>query len=106
MSQQYDKILKELAILSRLRNLEEIVTKKAKEMPITYDIKKDYLYNEGFKKGEKRGEKRGKKRGIEVGKNAMIIEMLKDKSLSVEKIAKFAKVSVDYVKQLQHSLNL
>jgi len=79
MSQQYDKILKEnieavflplaekyvrqLTILSRLRNLEEVVTKKVKEM-------------------------------------------LKDKSLSVEKITNFAKVSVDYVKQLQHTLNL
>jgi DNA-dependent RNA polymerase auxiliary subunit epsilon len=58
MSQQYD-----LTLLSRLRNLEEVVTKKVKEM-------------------------------------------LKDKSLSVEKIATFAKVSVDYVKQLQHTLNL
>jgi hypothetical protein len=36
----------------------------------------------------------------------MIIEMLKDKSLSVEKIANFAKVSVEYVKQLQHTVNL
>lgn len=101
------KYVRQLAILSRLRNLEDIVTTKANEMPITYDITKDYLYQEGIKEGEKRGEKRGEKKGekkgIEAGKKAIIIEMLKDKSLSIEKIATFAQVSVDYVKELQHA---
>ncbi len=103
------KYVRQLGILSRLRNLEEIVTQKTKAMPITYDITKDYLYNEGIKEGEKRGEKKGEKRGekkgIEEGKKVMILEMLKDESISIEKIATFAQVSVDYVRKLKQSLN-
>jgi predicted transposase YdaD len=95
------KYIRQLGILSRLRNLEEVVTKKSKEMPITYDYTKDYLYNEGIKEGEKKGEKKG----IEEGKKAMIMEMLKDKTMSIEKIATFAQVSVQYVLKLKQSIN-
>lgn len=34
----------------------------------------------------------------------MIIEMLKDSSISLEKIAKFAKVTLVYVKQIQKEI--
>ncbi len=100
------KLTRQLAILSRLRTLEEVVTQKTKVMPITYDITKDYLYKEGIKEGEKKGEKRGEKKGIEEGKKTIIIEMLKDEDMSIEKIATFAKVSVEYVRELKQSLNL
>jgi hypothetical protein len=43
------KYVRQLSILSRLRKLEEVVTQKSREMPITYDIKKDYLYRQGKK---------------------------------------------------------
>ena len=37
-------------------------------MPITYDIKKDFLYKKGVQEGEMRGEKRGEIRGEKRGK--------------------------------------
>jgi len=71
-----------LLILSRLRKLGEETKKQLEAMPITYDIKDDYLY------------KQAKKETIE--------EMLKDPSLTVEKIAQFTKTSIEFVKQVKN----
>ncbi len=83
------KYVRQLTILSRLRKLEVQTKKIINEMPITYDIKKDGLYKEGRIKGKQEAIKE------------MIIEMLKDPSISLEKIAKFARVSLAYVKQIK-----
>ena len=53
-------------------------------MPITYDIKEDYLYQQA--------------------KKEIIEEMLKDPSLSMEKIAQFTKTSIEFVKQIKDEL--
>lgn len=86
------KYARQLAVLSRLRNLEEVVTQKTKNMPITYDIKKDYLYKEG------------RKEGIEKEKQKMIKEMLQATELSIEQIAKIARVSVSYIEDIKAKL--
>lgn len=54
-------------------------------MPITYDIEQDYLYNKAYNKA----------------KEETIAEMLKDPSLTLEKIASFTKTSVSFVKQVR-----
>lgn len=90
------KYARQLAILSRLRNLEEVVTQKTKNMPITYDIKKDYLYKEGRKEG--------RKEGVEKEKQKMIKEMLRTTELSIEQIAKIASVTVSYVEDVKAKL--
>ncbi len=64
-------------------------------MGLTYDITKDYLYQEGLAEGE---EKRREE------KKEVITEMLKDGSLTLEKIASLTKVSVDYVKQVEKEI--
>ena len=46
------KFVEQLIIISRMRNLEELTIKVSKAMPITIDIKKDYLYNLGLKEAE------------------------------------------------------
>jgi len=76
------KNIQQLLILSRLRKLGEETKKQLEAMPITYDIKDDYLY------------KQAKKETIE--------EMLKDPSLTVEKIAQFTKTSIEFVKQVEN----
>lgn len=86
------KYIRQLTILSRLRKLEGETIKQIEKMPITYDIKKDYWYKEGKQEGRKEE------------KREMIIEMLKDSSISLEKIAKFAKVTLAYVKQIQKEI--
>jgi predicted transposase YdaD len=56
-------------------------------------IAEDPLYQEGVLKG------------IEKGKRNLIIKMLKDRSLNMEKIAELAELSVAYVQQVAKELN-
>jgi len=46
------KYVEQLLIISRMRNLEELTVKLLKEMPITLDYKKSYLYKLGLQKAE------------------------------------------------------
>ncbi len=57
-------------------------------MGILYDITEDYLYQQG----------------IEKGKQDVIVELLKEGTLPVEKIASTTKVSVGYVQQVAKGL--
>jgi predicted HTH domain antitoxin len=59
-------------------------------MALSYDIKKDAFYQEGQKEKEKE----------------LIIEMLKDGTLTVEKIASLAKVSVDFVRKVAKEMKM
>lgn len=70
-------------------------------MALTYNITEDYLYQEGLAKGEEKGIEKGQK----VKERNMIIRMLKDKTLSMEKIADLAEVPVAYVKQIAKEIN-
>ena len=58
-------------------------------MPFEFDIESDIVY----------------KRGRQEERDEMIAEMLRDGALSLEKIAAYAHVSVDYVRQIQQKLN-
>ena len=44
------KSVQQLLTLSRLRNLGEVAEKQIEDMPITYDIEKDFLYKRGIEK--------------------------------------------------------
>jgi predicted transposase YdaD len=83
------KYIRQLSVLARLRNLTKETYKQIQDMGLTYDITKDYLYQEG----------------LERGKNELIAEMLKDGTLSIEKIAALAKVPVERVRQIAKELN-
>ncbi len=82
------KYIRQLSVLARLRNLTKETHKQIQDMGLTYNITEDYLYKEGQKTKEKE----------------LIVEMLKDGTLSVEKIAALAKVPVERVKKLAKEL--
>lgn len=84
----FQRYLQQLLVLSRLRKLEVQTKKMIKDMPITYDIKTDGLYKEGKREGKKE----------------TIIEMLKDPSMSEEKIAKFTKTSLAFVRKIKEEM--
>ena len=84
-----------MAVLSRLRNLEGVVTQKTNNMPITYDYTKDYLYNKGIEK---------EKQKLIKEKQKMIKEMLRITDLSTAQIAKIASVSESYVEEIKAKL--
>lgn len=96
------KYIQQLTVLSRLRNLELETKKQVEDMPITYDITKDGLFLEGVKAGEKRGEKLGADRALK----SVITEMLQDPTMTVEKIARFTKVSPEYVRKIREQFGI
>jgi predicted transposase YdaD len=64
---QLSKYLKQLIVLSRLRKIEDLTIKISEEMPITYDIKTDYLYLRGIEQGLEQGLEQGIEQGLEQG---------------------------------------
>jgi predicted transposase YdaD len=78
----------DLEILSGLRKLQSETKKQIDKMPIIYDLRKDLRFKEGKRETTR----------------AAVIRMLKDKTLSVEKIAHYVDVSIDYVKKIQEEL--
>ncbi len=69
-------------------------------MGLLYDITKDYLYQEGLVKGEEKG----LEEGLAKGKHEVVVTMLKDGTLPVEKIAAFTGVPVENVRQIANEL--
>ena len=83
------RYVRQLVVMSKLRNLQNRTLQNIEKMPIEFDIEDDVIYQRGKK--EEREE--------------MITEMLRDGALSTEKIAAYAKVPVEYVQQLRQALN-
>jgi predicted transposase YdaD len=71
-----------------LRKLQSETKKQIDKMPIIYDLRKDLRFKEGKRETTR----------------AAVIRMLNDKALSVEKIAHYQDVSIDYVKKIQEQL--
>ena len=86
------KYVRQLTVLSRLRNLVNQTQKKLRDMAITYDIEKDQFYIEGKKEGKKEGRKEGEKE--------MILKMLQAGKLSLEDIADISGLSLEELKKL------
>ena len=118
---ELSKSIQQLIVLSRLRKLEVKIKQKINDMPITYDIKTDGLYNEGIRegllegieKGIEKGIQKGRKEGIEKGREEgreegreknrfqIISKALSQRVLTIEQIAEIAEVSIDYVLSVQ-----
>lgn len=79
------RYIQQLLVLSRLRKLDEKTQKQIKAMPISYDIETDYLY----------------KKAKDATKRDIILEMLKDTSMTNKKIAMFTKTSEEYVRMIR-----
>ncbi|CAA9286528.1 MAG: hypothetical protein AVDCRST_MAG56-4184 [uncultured Cytophagales bacterium] len=69
-------------------------------MAITYDITKDYLYQQG----QEQGIERGRKQGQQEMPRQMIENLLKLETISPENIAKAASVPLEYVQQIAAEL--
>lgn len=82
------KYTRQLSVLARLRNLTEETQKEITEMGLTYNITEDYLYQQGK----------------ETRNREIVVKMLKDKTLTIEKIAEILDVTVEYVKGVASQL--
>ncbi len=87
------RYVRQLVVMSKLRNLQEETLINIEKMPFDFDIETDVIY------------KRGKQEGKQETTENVVLEMLRDGVLTLEKIAIYAHVSVDYVRELQQQLN-
>jgi predicted transposase YdaD len=98
------KYVRQLSILARLRNLTTETQKQINDMGLIDElidnITEDPLYQQGVLKGREEGIEKG----MEKGMRNLIIKMLKDRTLSIEKIAELAEVTVEYVRQVAKEL--
>jgi hypothetical protein len=101
------KYIKQLIIISRMRNLEQLTIKISEAMPITIDIEKDYLYNLGLNKGNeliqkaKEATAKAKKKVEELAKEKAELEAnvkLEAARLEAAKLEASAKLEVERLK--------
>ena len=84
-------------MLSRLRKIEELTIKITEEMPITIDIKTDYLYNKGIEKGFEKGMT---KKDYE-NKYNFVVSLFQNSDFSDERIAFIASVDIAFVEKVK-----
>jgi predicted HTH domain antitoxin len=87
-----EKCVKQLEILSNLRNLQSEIINQLETMALKYDLEKDLRYKQGEQVGE---EKKTKK---------MIIALLEQKQLSFQQIAEVADVPLSYIEKIAAEL--
>ena len=111
------KFYRQLTLLSKLRKLQELTNKIIKDMPITFDIKTDYIYQQGKQDAEKNllviieqerekakqeREKAKQEREIELRKT--IVNML-NANLDIEMIMSLLELPVErvnhFIKEIQ-----
>ncbi|MFW5760813.1 MAG: Rpn family recombination-promoting nuclease/putative transposase [Cyclobacteriaceae bacterium] len=100
----FQKYVKQLVILSKLRNLSEVTKSTVKQMPIVYDIKKDAFYKEGLEDGLEKGIEKGLEKGLEKGKEEIILQFIKSGELSFLKIAEITNVPLEKIESLARSV--
>ncbi len=95
--------IRQLNVLSGLRKLQKLTVKTIEYMPITYDIKTDFL----FKKGKEEGLKEGLEKGLEAGKERkehIFVERGWKKGMPPEEIAELADMPVERVNAIIREL--
>ncbi len=91
------KFIKQLEIISKLRNLQELTTKTIDNMSITFDITTDVRFKQGLEQGLEQG-------GA-LKMTVAIINIVKEKIITdSEKIALIFDVSVEFVENTQKAL--
>ncbi len=95
--------LNQLIILSRIRNFEKLSAKIIEDMPISYDIEKDALYQRGEARGEAKGEARGEARG-EAKEKIAVAHRCYANGLSVEMAANISGLPLEEVEKIYAAL--
>ena len=90
------RYVRQLEILSNLRDLQPITIKYTEAMPITYNIEKDVRYQQGVEKGLEKG--------IEKGAEKMIISLLQSGLLSDKQIAEVADTSLKSIQRIKKQI--
>jgi predicted transposase/invertase (TIGR01784 family) len=102
-----EKCVKQLEILSVLRNLQAIIIEQIHmNMALRYDIKKDLRYLQGKEEGKEEGREEGREEGEQIKTLIGVRRAIKKGKLSIEDIADIFEVSVEYVNQIKKEIGL
>ena len=99
---ELSKYLKQLIVLSRLRKIENLTIKITEEMPISYNIETDYLYQQG----EKRGIEKGMSQKDYENKFNFVKSLLENTDFTDEKIGTLVDVSLNFILEVKRLLKL
>jgi hypothetical protein len=87
-----EKYARQLQILSMLRKLQPITNKIIQDMALTFDIREDVVYQQGYSDAEVKKD------------TATVTNMLLNSSLSIAQIANFSGTTEEFVKKVKKSL--
>jgi hypothetical protein len=91
----FQRSIRQLSVLSLLRDLQPLIIQHINTMALTIDISKDYYFQQGEKRGEEKGEKR---KAQEIA-----AEMLKE-GLDKQTTAKVTKLTLEEIDLLEKTL--
>jgi hypothetical protein len=90
------KYFNQLVMLARLRKIEDLTIKITEEMPISYNIETDYLFQKGIEKGMNQKD---------FEKNyTFVVNLLSETNFTDAKIASLVGVTVDFVEKIKIEL--
>jgi predicted transposase/invertase (TIGR01784 family) len=92
----FNRYLRQLFIFARLRNFSHIIKTLLQNMAITYNIKEDAFYQEGLEKGMEKG--------LEQGKKEMVMQLIKDGTLTIKKIAEITGMTTQQIKSIEKAM--
>ena len=93
------KFIKQLEVISKLRNLQELTTKTIDNMSISFDITTDVRFKQGLEKGLEKG--------LELGANIKTILAIRNGlkvNVPLESIAIMQEVSIEFVEKVKKEL--
>ena len=107
---QLKKYAVQLRVISKLRNLQSVVSKIINRMPIVFDIREDILYKQGQQEGLEKGIEKGLEKGLEKGQlkanYVFVINLIREGSFSASQMARISNTSDAFVKKVQRELKL
>lgn len=101
--QELKRYTQQLLVLARLRNLTPQVTKHIETMPITYDIKSDYLFNKGKAEGIEQGIEQGRLQGVQL-QNVAFVKRLSELKMDTPTIAAYTGLTLEEVEKILSDL--
>ena len=102
---QLQKYLRQLNMLSRLRKLEKETLNTIAQMPITFDINEDKIYQMGIEKGISQGIEKGiERKTFLIVRNMLLSDAFQKGKISLSLIAEVAEVPLAQVKEIQQRL--
>lgn len=112
----FARYISQLRVLVQLRKLQSVLETVMEKLTQYFKEQEDPFYKKGerlgfslgLENGKKQGIEQGKKQGIEQGKSSkerlVVLNLLKETSLSTQEISRLAEVSISFVEALKKEL--